>query len=71
MLASVHLVIFDVGTAKMNDEKLQDFFETIDFSISMTLKNHPQYSREELLLMLLQRVLNDPPQSLAGLKAGV
>ena len=54
----------------MNDEKLQDFFDTVDFSINMTLKNHPNYSREELLLMLLQRVLNDPPRSLTGLKAG-
>ena len=54
----------------MNDEKLQDFFDTVDFSINMTLKNHPNYSREELLLMLLQRVLNDPPRSLGGLKAG-
>ena len=58
------------GITKMNDEKLQDFFDTVDFSINMTLKNHPHYSREELLLMLLQRVLNDPPRSLTGLKAG-
>ena len=54
----------------MNDEKLQDFFETIDFSINLTLKNNPNYSRGELLLMLLQRALNDPPVSLGSLKTG-
>ena len=61
---------FSCGNSKMSDDKLQDFYETVDFSINLTLKNNPQYSREELLLMLLNRVLSDPPRSLSGLKTG-
>ena len=61
---------FSLWNSKMSDDKLQDFYETVDFSINLTLKNNPQYSREELLLMLLNRVLSDPPRSLSGLKTG-
>ena len=57
MLSVEHIDIDDPG--------IRDLCEGVDYMLDLTMKHYPIYSKEELMTVLLRRLLDHPPKSLS------
>ena len=63
--ARIFGIMLSVEHIDIDDPGIRDLCDGVDYMLEITLKHYPAYSKEELMTLLIRRLLDHPPKSLS------